>query len=75
MVDASTGCTVEAYMGNPRLIYVLSSTGYAVNSNSGNIQLFALMSSFTTKYPEGRINLSYMGSWYGSEVRCIRKAD
>ena len=74
-VDDSTGCTVEAYMGNPRLNYWMTSTGYTVNANTGNIQFFGLMTTFSKSYPECRLTLSYQGYWYGTEVRCIRKAE
>ena len=72
-----TGLTNYAdarYMGKPALNNIMTSTPYQTNA-AGNIQFFGVMSSFTDKYPEGRLNLSYVGFLYGMEVRCVRKAE
>ena len=71
IVDSSVS-TVEAYMGKPRMNYILSSTGY--NATATNIQFFALMSTFTSVYKEGRLNVPFSGYLNGTEVRCIRDA-
>lgn len=72
----SNKSTVEEFHGNPTLNYVMTSTCYKpVTSSTGevtNIQYFSLMSTFTSKYPEGRLTLAYGSFVSGQELRCIK---
>lgn len=67
-----------AWHGKPAMNYLMTSTAYKpiYNSTSGlltNIQFFGLMSTINaTKYPEGRLSLSYVSIKAGMQVRCIR---
>lgn len=67
-----------AWHGKPAMNYLMTSTAYKpiYNSTSGlltNIQFFGLMSTINaTKYPEGRLSLSYVSLKAGMQVRCIR---
>lgn len=72
------GTTPAAYFGQPALTYIMTSTCYKpIYSTSNpdeltNIQFFAQMTTFTTKYPEGRINLAYIGIKSGVQLRCVK---
>ena len=67
-----------AWHGKPAMNYYMASTAYKpiYNSSSGlltNIQFFGLMSTInTSKYPEGRLSLSYVSIKSGMQLRCVR---
>jgi hypothetical protein len=53
----------------------MTSTAYRPNATGTSFQIFSLMSTFTSAYPEGRLMLSYAQYVQGVELRCIRQAD
>ena len=53
----------------------MSSTAYKPNAGGTSFQIFALMSTFTSAYKDGRLTISYAQYLQGVEVRCIRKAE
>lgn len=67
-----------AWHGKPAMNYLMTSTAFkpVYNSTSGlltNIQFFGLMSTINaTKYPEGRLSLSYVSIKAGMQLRCVR---
>lgn len=64
-----------------RLTYIMSSTCYQPNYSSttgelSNIQFFSQMTTFNlSSYPEGRINVAYIGIKSGLQVRCVRDSE
>lgn len=60
---------VEEWWGGNAMNYMLSSTGYT--SKTGQ-QMFALMSTFTKTYEDGRLILAYSNVPNGVSVRCVR---
>ncbi len=65
--------------GTPAMTYIMSSTCYTPlyqdkedPSKLTNIQFFSMMTTFTTKYPEGRINVAYISTKSGQQLRCVR---
>lgn len=72
------GTTPAEYFGQPALTYIMSSTCYkpiystANPDELTNIQFFAQMTTFTTVYPEGRVNLAYIGTKSGMQLRCVK---
>lgn len=66
----TTAAMLEKYEGTPALTYIMSSTGYV--STNKNLQFFGQMTSFTSKYREGRINVAYYYNECGVQIRCIR---
>lgn len=71
-LTSSANCSVDSYLGKLAMTYLIGSTGYAVNSTSGNVQFFGMMSTFTKTYPEGRATVSYTNYLSGYSVRCIK---
>lgn len=74
VTDASK-CNESAWIGKPALNQVMTSTAYKPNAAGTSFQYFALMSTFTSAYKDGRLSLSYAQYLQGVEVRCIRKAE
>lgn len=78
-VISETNCSIPEYYGNPSLSYYMTSTAYKPIINSTgeltNIQFFALMSTFSGTYSEGRVNLSYVSTAAGLQIRCIKDAE
>ena len=74
LIDA-TKCTNPDWYGKPGLNQVMSSTAYKPNTAGTSFTYFVLMSTFSTKYIDGRLNISQAQYLQGVEVRCIRKAD
>lgn len=72
------GTTPAEYIGQPALTYIMSSTCYkpiystANPDELTNIQFFAQMTTFTTVYAEGRVNLAYIGTKSGMQLRCVK---
>ena len=66
LITSTADCSVEAYLGKPKMNYMLSST-----ANSAT-QFFAMMSAFTGTYKEGKLNVAFSNIPNGVEVRCIR---
>lgn len=68
--------TSETFKGLPSLNYLICSTPYMLSATEEgfikNIQYFALMSTFTTTYPEGRLHLAYAGYLGGYQLRCVK---
>lgn len=76
-VISSTTSTKTEWYGKPSVNYYMTSTAYKAAYNASeeltNIQFFTLMSTFTlSKYPEGRLSLSYVGIKSGMQLRCVR---
>ena len=69
LITSAADCSVEAYLGRPKMNYMLSSTGNSVT------QFFALMSAFTSTYKEGKLNVTFNNITNGVEVRCVRNAE
>ena len=61
---------LEKYEGTPALTYMMSSTGYV--STTKNLQFFGQMTTFSSAYREGRINVAYYYNECGVQIRCIR---
>ncbi len=70
-----SNCSVEEYLGRLGMSMLMGSTGYAVNEGSGNIQFFGLMSTFTSKFKEGKISTAYSNYLSGNTLRCIKDAE
>ena len=49
---------------------MMSSTGYV--STTKNLQFFGQMTTFSSAYREGRINVAYYYNECGVQIRCIR---
>ena len=75
-VISSTTSTITEWIGKPALNYYMTSTPYKAilnaNNELTNIQFFALMSTFTSKYLEGRLTLGYISTKSGMQLRCVR---
>ena len=69
LITSAADCSVAAYLGKPKMNYMLSSTAYSAT------QFFALMSTFTGSYMEGRLTVTFSGVLNGTEVRCVRNAE
>ena len=65
--------TGEQSVGALKMNYFAGSTGYT-GSKGTSVQFWALMSSFTTAYPEGRLHVSFNNAPNGVQVRCIKNA-
>ena len=71
----------EEYYGMPAMTYHMTSTCYQpIYSSSApeeltNIQFFGQMTTFSSRYPEGRINLSYVSTASGQQLRCVKDAE
>ncbi len=74
LIDSSK-CNNSDWYGKPALNQIMTSTVYRPNAAGTSFQVFSLMSTFTSAYPEGRLMLSYAQYVQGVELRCIRKAD
>ncbi len=61
---------VEEWWGSNAMNYILASTGYT--TSNGGQQMFALMSSFTKTYEDGRLSLAYSNITNGVSVRCVK---
>lgn len=72
VIDSSI-CSVEGWVGANRLTYVLGSS--LNKSQSGSIQAFSLMTTFTSSYPLGKLNASLCNLTNGVQVRCIKNAE
>ena len=72
LATSSTTCSVESYLNRLAMTFLMSSTGYAVNATSGNIQFFGMMSSFTKTTMEGKLTVAYANYLAGYPVRCIK---
>jgi len=68
-----TKCSEPSWYGLPGLNQIMTSTPYRPNVAGTNVQFFCLMTTFTDKYKEGRLSLSYGNYLHGMEVRCVRK--
>lgn len=73
LIASAADCSVEAYLGKLKMNYMMSSTGNSATAT--NFQFFALMSTFSNQYPEGRLNVPFNNYLNGVEVRCIRNAE
>ncbi len=67
-------CTVPEWYGKCALNQIMTSSAYCPNAAGTSFQIFTLMSTFTSSYPEGRLTLSYAQFVQGVELRCVRKA-
>lgn len=67
----------EEHYGELALTYIMSSTPYK-QLTSGDVvyyQFFAMMTTFTKVYPEGRINVAYIPTYAGQQVRCVKDSE
>ena len=70
--------TLEKYKGQPALTYIMSSTCYKpIYSTTEptlltNIQFFGQMTTFSKAYSEGRINVSFISTKSGQQLRCVK---
>ena len=71
----------EEYYGLPGLTYIMSSTCYkpiystANPDELTNIQFFGQMTTFSSMYPEGRINVAYVSTLSGQQLRCVKDSE
>ena len=63
--------TGEQSVGSLKMNYFAGSTGH-IGSNGKSVQFWALMSSFSTAYTEGRLHVSFNNATNGVQVRCIK---
>lgn len=63
---------VEEYMGENRMSYILSSTGYKGTSTTAKPQVFAVMSAFTKANLKGKLSLGYCNAATAVQVRCVK---
>lgn len=73
----SGNSTLSDLYDEPALTYIMSSTCYkpATSSTTGeltNIQFFGQMTTFSKDYTEGRINVAYISSASGQQLRCVK---
>ncbi len=61
-------------VGNPALSYYASSTlyKYSENKTTTSLQFFALMSTYTPTYKDGRLSLAFAHYESGVQLRCIK---
>lgn len=74
-ITKSTTCSVEEWIGKNAVTYYMGSTGYTPTGSAGatkNRQFLSLMSTFTSTYMEGRVNIAYSNFLGGYSLRCIR---
>lgn len=70
----AANCSVESYRDKVSMTFLMGSTANPkITASSGNIQFAGLMSTFTGKYPEGRLSVSWSNYLSGYPLRCIRK--
>ena len=66
------------YENQPSPTYIMSSTCYKPTYSTTeptlltNIQFFGQMTTFSSTYPEGRVNVSYAGIKTGQQLRCVK---
>ena len=79
---SESNSTTESLFGEPALTYIMTSTCYKpiyssdTPSELTNIQFFALMTTFNKgNSPEGKVNLSYVSTASGQQLRCIKDAE
>ena len=77
-LSESNSSLTESF-GEPALTYMMSSTPYQVSTNDEtgeitNIQFFAQMTTFSKTYPEGRVNIAYVSTMSGQQLRCVKDA-
>ena len=65
--------TGEQSVGSLKMNYFAGSTGHT-GSKGTSVQFWALMSTFQTTYPEGRLHVSFNNAPNGVQVRCIKNA-
>ena len=63
--------TGEQSVGSLKMNYFAGSTGHT-GSKGTSVQFWALMSSFSTSYTEGRLHVSFNNATNGVQVRCIK---
>ncbi|MBQ1209539.1 MAG: hypothetical protein IIX64_03585 [Bacteroidales bacterium] len=64
------------WTGAPSMTYYMASTPYKVNSTSGNIQFFGMMTTFTTATKSyGKLSLAYSNYLSGMSLRCVKNAN
>ncbi|HIZ86524.1 MAG TPA: fimbrillin family protein [Candidatus Coprenecus stercoravium] len=66
----SGNSSMAEHYGKPALNYIMSSTGY--QSSVGTLQFFSQMTTFTSVYPEGRVNVAYATLGTATPVRCVK---
>ena len=78
-VTKTSLCSVTEWLDMPALSYYMTSTVYKplyLNAEDPslltNIQFFALMSTFTTAYKEGKLSLAYASTKTGQTIRCVK---
>ncbi len=67
-------CSNPDFIGKPALNYIMAST-YFNTMSSGTIQYYALMSTFTSAYKQGRLHLAGNNITNGVQVRCVKDAE
>ncbi|MBQ9192961.1 MAG: fimbrillin family protein [Bacteroidales bacterium] len=74
-VTKSSTCAVEEWVGRNAITYYMGSTGYTPANTETNRQFLSLMSTFTSTYNEGKVNVAYSNYLSGNPLRCIRDAE
>ncbi|MCM1501970.1 MAG: fibrobacter succinogenes major paralogous domain-containing protein [Bacteroidales bacterium] len=72
IVVTDATATVDDFIGELALTYVMGSTPYNVNANNGNIQFVGMMSTFTKNNLLGKLSVAYTNYLSGYTVRCIK---
>ncbi len=69
-ITTSANCDVAGWVGKPSVNYYMTSTHYQATAN--NIQFYAMGTTFSASYKEGRLSLMYAGIKSGLQVRCMK---
>ncbi len=63
----------ETLIGQPAITYCATSTFYKYNATaSPSLQFFALGTTFTTTYPDGRLSVMFAHCECGMQLRCVK---
>ncbi len=72
-VRMATGYAKNLYDNHLSMNYLLGSSGYQfVTGSAAKQQMFGLMTTYTSKYSEGRLTTAFIGCAYGGAVRCVK---
>ena len=71
-VAAAAGVSDASWVGKTSVNYYASSTQYQINNEGTMHQFFALATTLTKNYPDGRLSLMYAHKESGVALRCIK---
>lgn len=69
-ITATANCDITEWLGKPSVTYYMTSTSYQATAT--NIQFWAMGTTFSATYKEGRLSMMYAGIRCGTQVRCVK---